>query len=395
MKKIVFMSVPAAGHINPTLAVVKELVRRKVKVLYYATSDFKEALESVGAEFRVYKSKRLHELNSESVKGMSQKQIATEVTVCGSDIMDNHLSEVEAEKPDCIVHDSMAAWAIAFVRVLNVPAVASITTFAFNGQVGGEMLKSSNLKNKLSFIGLFGAMLMPNKKMGDAISKFTGGESRSGRNLITLSTGLNLVYTSSGLQPYSDSFNETYRFIGPSICERNELLDIPHDDRPLIYISIGTVIYNPKYFKTAIKAYGDGRYRVLLSIGSDMGGDIMKDLPDNFIVKKHVPQLEVLKKAALFVSHCGMNSAHEALYYGVPIIGLPQSAEQSLVASIIEKRGAGVYLRAMTATALRITTDRIIEDPSYRESCRIIRDQFEEAGGARKAAHEIMKFAEM
>ncbi|WP_442789489.1 nucleotide disphospho-sugar-binding domain-containing protein [Paenibacillus sp. CAA11] len=57
-----------------------------------------------------------------------------------------------------------------------------------------------------------------------------------------------------------------------------------------------------------------------------------------------MPQLEVLQKAKLFITHGDMNSTSESLYYGVPLIVLPQSADQPIVARCVDEIGAGIHL---------------------------------------------------
>ncbi|MCB2295604.1 hypothetical protein LGK95_19175 [Clostridium algoriphilum] len=47
----------------------------------------------------------------------------------------------------------------------------------------------------------------------------------------------------------------------------------------------------------------------------------------------YVPQVAVLEHTDLFINHCGMNSANEAMYYGIPVIGIPQRGDQPIVAN--------------------------------------------------------------
>src|SRR5436853_7118405 len=57
MAKYVFLNMPGRGHVNPTLTVVQELVRRGQEVSYYLTEEFREVVEATGAIFQAYESK--------------------------------------------------------------------------------------------------------------------------------------------------------------------------------------------------------------------------------------------------------------------------------------------------------------------------------------------------
>ena len=51
MSKIVFFNIPAHGHTNPTLSVVRELVCNGHDVWYYSYNSLREKIESAGATF--------------------------------------------------------------------------------------------------------------------------------------------------------------------------------------------------------------------------------------------------------------------------------------------------------------------------------------------------------
>ena len=97
-------------------------------------------------------------------------------------------------------------------------------------------------------------------------------------------------------------------------------------------------------------------------------------LPGNVFLLKTAPQIDILKRAHLFISHCGMNSTSEAIYYGVPIVGLPILADQPRVAyRILDELGFGVRLSAfdLAPNILRDTIVKVLSDKSYTE--RILR----------------------
>ncbi len=70
------------------------------------------------------------------------------------------------------------------------------------------------------------------------------------------------------------------------------------------------------------------------SVGTQTQIAELGDTPTNFIVRNYEPQLEVLQHAKLFITHGGMNSTSEGLYYGVPLIVLPQSPTNLLLRDV-------------------------------------------------------------
>ena len=122
---------------------------------------------------------------------------------------------------------------------------------------------------------------------------------------------------------------------------------------------------------------------------SDLG-----EIPKNFIVKNYVPQTEVLKHTRLFITHGGMNSTIEGLYYGVPLIVIPQSADQPIIAGQVANIGAGITLQMqkLTANQLSEAVDQVLNDPSFDKAVANIRDSFQKAGGCLQAVDEIFEF---
>jgi MGT family glycosyltransferase len=117
-------------------------------------------------------------------------------------------------------------------------------------------------------------------------------------------------------------------------------------------------------------------------------------IPKNFMVYPYVPQLDVLKRADLFVMHGGMNSANEAIHYGVPVIVVPQSIEQMRVANRMAELGFGKKLdmKDFTTKTLRKTALNVLENPSYKEAINSMRNDIQLTHGEARAADEIEKY---
>ena len=131
-----------------------------------------------------------------------------------------------------------------------------------------------------------------------------------------------------------------------------------------------------------------------MSIDSDSSEASLGPPPPDVRVQTYVPQLDVLQRASAFVTHGGMNSVSESLYFGVPLVVIPQMGEQETVGRRVEELGAGLYLAkaAATAATLRASVERVLADGRFREQAAVVRESFLAAGGAARAADAIMAF---
>ena len=115
--------------------------------------------------------------------------------------------------------------------------------------------------------------------------------------------------------------------------------------------------------------------------------------PANVRVMPFVPQMEVLSRASVFVTHGGMNSANEGLWCGVPMVVVPQRGDQFLVARRMAELGAGIAIMPaeVTPARLRDAVGRLIAESSFRERARALGASLVAAGGPARAADEILE----
>jgi MGT family glycosyltransferase len=194
-----------------------------------------------------------------------------------------------------------------------------------------------------------------------------------------------IVYTSPMFQPFSETFSDNYDFVGPILREVKE--PIEQAESPTIYISLGTVDNaHPDFYRNCLKAMEGQPYRVILSVGTDTDTAKLGKIPSNCRVQNTVDQIAVLQCADAFVTHCGMNSVSEALYYGVPLVLFPQSPEQQGVANRVKELHAGIFLEDITPETIRKTIQRALEQQELKDGANAIRQSFLKCGGASEAA---------
>ena len=382
MATIVFFCIPAHGHTNPTLNVVRELTARGHRVVYYSYDEFREKIEDAGAEFISCNGNdaQLHLTKEEGAKIGADLALSTRVLVDTTLSLDEPVCRaMERLKPDCIVADSMAVWGKAVAKKLGIPFVCSTTTFAFNKESAKIMPHS--LRETLSMILSLGKVNAQVKRLRQA-----GYPVKSVLDLIGSDESVpTVVYTSPLFQPRAETFPEHFAFVGPSI--RPARSQVAKTGEKLVYISMGTVNNDmlPLY-RACVQAVKGTLWQVILSVGDQVDREELGTLPDNVAVFSSVDQIAVLQKADVFLTHCGMNSASEGLYFGVPLVMLPQTSEQSGVAARAEQLGAGLRLRKTTPDAIRAALEKAMDDPSYRENAEKIGASFRASGGAKAAA---------
>ena len=127
-----------------------------------------------------------------------------------------------------------------------------------------------------------------------------------------------------------------------------------------------------------------------MSVGEKTDISSFGKIPGNFTVKNSVDQISVLQTADVFITHCGMNSANESLYFGVPMVLFPQHSEQRLVADRIAELGAGLKLKGKKQKYLATAVAEVLANQTYQENALKLSETFRNAGGAVEAANVIL-----
>ena len=385
MSKIVFFCIPAHGHTNPTLGVVRELVSRGHQVWYYSYNIMREKIESTGATFVSCDDYDMEQklTPKDSVRVGKDLAFSTKILVDTTLALDDKVCEdMKRLKPDCIVADSMAVWGKAIAIKLGIPFVSSTTTFAFN-QHSAKIMKQG--------IGELVRMLISMPKITKNIKRLQdkGYPIKSVLDIIQNDDNTHtIVYTSSDFQPCADTFSDKYVFVGPSIRPATD--KIVKTKEKLIYISMGTVNNDmmPLY-KTCITTLADTEYQVIISVGNLVSINEFGKMPENISVYEHVDQIAVLQAADIFLSHCGMNSVNESLYFGVPLLMLPQTAEQGGVAERVHQLGAGIKLKKTDGASIIYAINKLFSVNSYKDNAQKISWSFRQCVGSKGAADKI------
>jgi MGT family glycosyltransferase len=160
------------------------------------------------------------------------------------------------------------------------------------------------------------------------------------------------------------------------------------DGRPLVYASLGTLQNRQEHvFQAIAAACTDLDVQLVLSRGR-RGADLDRPLPGASLVVPFAPQLELLRRAALAITHAGMNTVLESLSEGVPLVAVPITNDQPGVAARVAWSGAGevIALKRLSISRLRGAIVRVLSDPAYRMHAARLQGAIARSGGLPRAA---------
>ena len=383
--KIAWFCIPAHGHTNPTLGLVKTLTEAGHQIWYFSFEEFREKIERAGATFIScdgYDFEMEDKGNADRVG--KDKVYATELLVSSTLALDEMTTRVIGEiRADVVVSDSVAFWGKLAAMKHDIPYVSSTTTFAFNRYSAKYMQESA-----WDIVRMLAAMPRINKQLKRLREK--GYPVKSLLDIVQNDNDTNtIVYTSGYFQPCSETFSDRYHFIGPSIRPITEPVEKTSDKT--VYISMGTVNQNRQFYRNCINVLAPTGWQVIISMGTNT--DHFDDLPKNIQVYESVDQMAVLSIADAFITHCGMNSASEGLYFGVPLVLFPQTPEQDAVAKRTEELGAGVRLKSISEEDVLGALTKVLHEPQYKAGAERISESFKNCGGMAEAKDFLEQIA--
>lgn len=382
---------PTTGHLGPLLPVMTTLKAHGAEIFCTSTPDYRLKLEPVGVEPLPFPA-GLAEMADTPASGLPEilrlLALATERAYPWS------LELIDEVKPDVVIVDSLVPWGRLAAAERGVPAVTSSTTFVVTADLDPTFrAKVGLLKEVLGGLPHLARWARTRARIkrrfgvdpGDPVTMLAGRADKT------------FAYVSRELQPGGDDIGDDVTFVGAAV-ERVQpdhafLDEIP--DGPLIYISLGTRLNErPDFLRTCLKAFADHPGPVLLSIGKRTDPAELGELPANAIVRDWVPQLPVLARTTLFITHGGMNSTCESLVHGVPMVFYPQTADQPRNAERVEILGAGVVLhgRSPDVAAIRSAAKRALR-PEVAARAAELGEGLLTGGGTEAAAGVVLDLA--
>lgn len=414
--KIVFFSIPLFGHVNYGLKLAKALCDNKHKVRYYSGKAYERFINDKGVDFYAY-NESIEELFSETNSSYSAEymlSVEPEDVDYVSEIykysyhlheiersfIEQQRGEIEAFDPDIIVYDSAAIWGKRIARLLNIPCICSCTPYSYPKELiykDPEMFSSLVFHQKMS--GDF--TLKTLKKMNALLKKkfLLSDEMPISENWCG-EGDLNLLYTVKDFQLGSRFFNEDKNVFCGILIDKDDKSDVSkfvsNNGRKLVYISFGTIYNSFRLLSETAETLKPLRdFDFILNIGAHNHYKLFEGLPKNWKVVRRVPQISLLEKVDVFISHGGVNSVREAAHYGVPMVIVPWEGDTLCAAQDIINGNYGKAIDPSEIYRLKNVLVDVVNDSAIKDNCTELSQKMKNAGGLVYAVKMIEKIGEV
>ncbi|TCI01183.1 glycosyltransferase [Corallincola luteus] len=393
MTRILFTLIPEKGHINPYIGVAQHLQRAGVEVGFYASHDISAQLHAASLPRQLgqplAQTARSANRGCEFAEQVSNAQWLRQwIEMLLVDVVEEGIAGISAAinqfKADIIITDPMLYGAAIAANAAQLPWVAISNSLnpVLNPRVSSELLDTlASLQSKRQ--ALF---------------------SKHGMNVVfkssdMLSPFLNIAFTTEQLVgPVANDVE----CVGPSIplCDRGDETEFDwawlDADMPLIYMSLGSQIYyQPQMFNTVFAAVRDMPVQLVATVSDLLGSDELVDLPDNVYLSRYTPQLSMLQRAAVMITHGGANSVMEAIHGGVPLLISPICNDQFHQAFYVAKQNIGRVLDLQQASVSECSQAlaALLNDPEIQANMRRVSASYQ-VDGAQSAAQLVLALAE-
>lgn len=432
VKKIFIVTYPFVGHTNPILAICNDLKNKNYDITIYSKKNFKELIEKAGARFREYNFEFKNRADEPDLAENIQLMRLACLSIDKAAVFSNQLLEDALnEKPDMIMYDKSTIYARLVVEYLlneyrkrglkPFKLIRFSTTFVFDREYPNAQEKKL-FKMKILPLVFYLIWFMIKK----FLFYFTHGIYNKSCGYWSTSDPLEnettMVFTFPQLQPRSELRDKNkFKFVGSCLdqelhlsgrelhCESFKIVDrfpirintyLTQFEYELIYVAFGSVLTNQAnlYLKiiNGLKLVNEIKpIKVIISTGNKCYEYLTSgqfEIPEFVYLARSMPQIDVLKRASLFITHNGMNSTSESLHFGVPMICMPMTTDQPLVAYRVAdelKLGIKLDYKSFNAIQLRDAVLEILNDRSYYDRCKVFMNYSQYHNGIQNSAKLI------
>ncbi|MFF3573150.1 macrolide family glycosyltransferase [Nocardia jiangxiensis] len=376
------IGIPILSHILPSLEIIRELVSRGHRVTYANDPAVADLITATGAEF----------VPCTSLLPVADDNWPDDPIDIQNLFLDNAVQALPQlryaygqDRAELYLYDIGAYAARALAEAQDRPLLQLSPTFvAWQGFDQDVTAALRQLPGAEAYRTRFARWLVDCGASTLDVDAFSGPPSRA------------LALIPRVMQPHADRVDtDTVTFVGPCFDLRPEAESWtrPADVQNVLLISLGSAYTRrPEFYRRCLAAFGElPGWHVILSIGKHTDATELGDIPHNVEVHSWVPQRAILERADAFVTHAGMGGCGEGLLAGVPMIAVPQAAEQFINADRLVELGVARRIDTQDAPAenLRAALHDLVHDAEVAARSARLRADARVEGGTRRAADLI------
>lgn len=418
--RIFFIVPPLFGHIGPSLPVVKHLRDRGHIVAYFSGPPAESTLTKTGID-AFFSCNTYYDtvLNKQTlVKGFYEFyfNVARIYTV---ERLQHYYKELinalDTFNPDVVYLDTYDFIAEPVISRLNIPFahVSAMVPAFFERDIppigtGWDIEHKWLNRFRLLSVLLFARPFIYKRKQNQKKALQSIYSQWNTFVFREISPYLYLLFSTDQFEYPRKRFIPQVFYIGPSIniSSGRQLSDFPWQkidtNRPLIYVATGTLFIEQykTFYQYVLAALTDDNMpfpvHVVMAIGKQEYIDTLGKVPPNFTIVRYAPQLEILEKASLFITHGGVNSVNEALWHGTPMLVVHYGGDRLDVGRRVAYRNAGICmdLKDVSPETLRKHTAKLIQTPAYTQAAAKIKASYRMCRAGETAGDLILHLAQ-
>ena len=418
--RILFATPGFYGHIAVSLPIAKHLLADGHTIGWCSGSNIKGLLARNGInEFYprdVYNASMDKIIEAKGIYDYIQSapRIFTSQTI--ETCLRELLNAFEAFKPDAVYIDSMDLLAMLVSDNLKVPFAQGSGTAIFYFEkdvppIGTGWDINQIWLNRLKLIPyllrtvpyMFWSYLN-NRKALKAINPSWSIETV----VRGVSPYLFMLFSTDKVEYPRKMFIPQVFYVGPSMLIPNEsdMPDFPWErldpSRPLVYCATGTMFFEwyKEFYKNVLKALSDENFpipvQVVMAIGAGQPIEELGVIPSNAIVVQYSPQIKLLERTSVLITHAGISTVNEALLQGIPMLSVPLGRDRMEMAQKTVYNGFGIRLDLHKATPRRIKKAmlELLRSPKYQRAAEGVMHSYQSCDAPRTGADLILRMAE-
>jgi MGT family glycosyltransferase len=412
--KVGFVSLPVTGHLNPMTALARKLQSRGTEVIFIGVPDVGPIVRAANLKFAPFCEKE-YPVGSVAKRwgGVAKLHGLDVVEYTSRELIPGLIKAALEHLPEKLRETGVEALAIdtvyrflelvpmrlgmPYAQIWNIlPMDRSGSTPAYYFSWPHETTPEALARN-IGGLKRISSFFAPVLAVAKSYAERNGLQIDWNDPAATVSKLAVVTQTPKEFDFPISHWPPQFHYAGPfHDDEGREQVPFPWEKltgAPLIYASMGTLVNGMEHVYRAILE-AVGRFpetQLVLSVGKNIKPDDLRPIPSNAIIVSTAPQIELLKRAAICITHAGLNTALEALAQGVPMVAIPIGFDQPGVAARVAYHGVGEFVEIEDLTAERLSEliQRVRKNPSYRDRARYFQKVIAQTQGLDLAADVI------